>query len=215
MCLISASAPSITSSSHIKFWANVGARLSSFYFSNMLGFALGLGKDSRENVTPLDSFSHVCCLLPPIRLSAPVSRRSVLSSASPLLPPTCPPLSLPRIASCVIHLTPCFLNTSYLWGSALSTGSLVAFWQDVVHWRREWQTTSVFLPWEPHSTKRQKDRILKEELPRLVGAQYATGDQWKNNSRNNEGMEPKQNNTQVWMWLVIEARSDAIKSNIA
>ena len=40
--------------------------------------------------------------------------------------------------------------------------------------------------------KRQNDRIPKEELPRLVGAQYATGDQWRSNSRKNEGMEPKQ-----------------------
>ena len=40
--------------------------------------------------------------------------------------------------------------------------------------------------------KRQNDRILKEEPPRSVGAQYATGDQWRNNSRKNEGMEPKQ-----------------------
>ena len=40
--------------------------------------------------------------------------------------------------------------------------------------------------------KRQNDRLLKEELPRLVGAQNATGDQWRNNSRKNEGMEPKQ-----------------------
>ena len=43
-----------------------------------------------------------------------------------------------------------------------------------------------------NSMKRQKDRTLKDELPRSVGAQYATGDQWRNNSRNNEGMEPKQ-----------------------
>ena len=43
-----------------------------------------------------------------------------------------------------------------------------------------------------NSMKRQNDRILKEELPMSVGAQYATGDQWKNNSRKNEGMEPKQ-----------------------
>ena len=43
-----------------------------------------------------------------------------------------------------------------------------------------------------NSTKRQNDRILKEELPRSAGAQYATGDQWINNSRKNEGMEPKQ-----------------------
>ena len=42
------------------------------------------------------------------------------------------------------------------------------------------------------SMKRQKDRILKVKLPRSVGAQYATGDQWRNNSRKNEGMEPKQ-----------------------
>ena len=43
-----------------------------------------------------------------------------------------------------------------------------------------------------NSMKRQNDRILKEELPRSAGAQYATGDQWRNNSRKNEGMEPKQ-----------------------
>ena len=43
------------------------------------------------------------------------------------------------------------------------------------------------------SMKRQNERIPKEELPRSVGAQYATGDQWKSNSRKNEGMEPKQN----------------------
>ena len=43
-----------------------------------------------------------------------------------------------------------------------------------------------------NSMKRQNDRILKEELPRPVGAQYATGYQWGNHSRKNEGMEPKQ-----------------------
>ena len=42
-----------------------------------------------------------------------------------------------------------------------------------------------------NSMKRQNDRILKEKLPRSVDAQYATGDQWRNNSRKNEGMEPK------------------------
>ena len=46
-----------------------------------------------------------------------------------------------------------------------------------------------------NSVKRQNDRILKEELPRSVGAQYATGDQWRNNSRKNEGMEPSKNKT--------------------
>ena len=43
-----------------------------------------------------------------------------------------------------------------------------------------------------NSVKRQNDRILKEKLPRSVGAQYATGDQWRNNSRKNEETEPKQ-----------------------
>ena len=43
-----------------------------------------------------------------------------------------------------------------------------------------------------NSVKRQKDRTLKNGLPRLVGTQYATGDQWRNNSRKNEEMEPKQ-----------------------
>ena len=43
-----------------------------------------------------------------------------------------------------------------------------------------------------NSMKRQNDRILKKELPRSVGAQYATGDQWRTNSRKNEEMEPKQ-----------------------
>ena len=42
-----------------------------------------------------------------------------------------------------------------------------------------------------NSMKRQKDRTLKDELARSVGAQYATGDQWRNNSTKNEGIEPK------------------------
>ena len=43
-----------------------------------------------------------------------------------------------------------------------------------------------------NSMKRQKDMTLKDELPRLVGAQYATGEEWRNNSRKNEETEPKQ-----------------------
>ena len=46
-----------------------------------------------------------------------------------------------------------------------------------------------------NSMKRQNDRMPKEELPRSVGAQYATGDQWRNNSRKNEGKELKQKQT--------------------
>ena len=48
-----------------------------------------------------------------------------------------------------------------------------------------------------NSMKRQKDKTLKDEFPRLVGAQYATGDQWRNNSRKNEEMEPKQKQNPV------------------
>ena len=57
-----------------------------------------------------------------------------------------------------------------------------------------------------NSVKRQKDTTLTEELQRSVGAQYATGDQWRNNSRKNEGWNQSKNNTQLWMGLVIEAR---------
>ena len=65
-----------------------------------------------------------------------------------------------------------------------------------------------------NSMKRQKDRTLKDELPRLVGAQYAAGDQWRNNSRKNEEMEPKQKQYPV-VDVVMEVKSDAIKNNIA
>ena len=64
------------------------------------------------------------------------------------------------------------------------------------------------------SMKRKEDRTLKDELSRWVGAQYATGDQWRNNSTKNKEMEPKQKQHPV-MNMVMEARSDAVKSNIA
>ena len=47
--------------------------------------------------------------------------------------------------------------------------------------------------------KRQKDIIMKDELPRSLGAQYATGEDWRNNSRNNEETKPNENNAQLWM----------------
>ena len=57
-----------------------------------------------------------------------------------------------------------------------------------------------------NSMKRQKDITLKDELPRSVGAQYATGDQWRNNSRNNEETEPKQKQHPV-----VDVTGDRIK----
>ena len=81
------------------------------------------------------------------------------------------------------------------------------FWQNVVHWRREWQTTSAFLPWEPHEQhENAKSWTLKDELPRSVGTQYATGDEWRNNSRKNEGMEPKQK-----QYLAVDVTGDRSK----
>ena len=57
-----------------------------------------------------------------------------------------------------------------------------------------------------NSMKRQKDMTLKDELPRSVGAQYATGDQWRNNSRKNEETEPKQK-----QYPVVDVTSDRSK----
>ena len=62
--------------------------------------------------------------------------------------------------------------------------------------------------------KRQKDRTLKDELPRSIVSQNAIGNQWRNNSKKNEEMEPKQNNNQLWMWLMMEVKSDAVKNII-
>ena len=66
-----------------------------------------------------------------------------------------------------------------------------------------------------NSMKRQKDKTLKDEIPRLVGAQYATGDQRRNNSRKNEETELKQKQHPVVNDLVMEAGFNAVKSNIA
>ena len=63
------------------------------------------------------------------------------------------------------------------------------------------------------SMKRQKDRTLKDQLPRSVGAQYATRDQWRNNSRKNEA-KLKTTPSCGWDWW-IEARFNAVKCNIA
>ena len=66
-----------------------------------------------------------------------------------------------------------------------------------------------------NSMKKQKYMTLKDELPRSVGAQYATGDQLRYRSIKNEETESKRKQRQLWMGLVMEARSDAVKSNIA
>ena len=66
------------------------------------------------------------------------------------------------------------------------------------------------------SMKRQKkNRTLKEELPRWVGAQYATGEEWRNNSRKNEEMEPKLKQHPVVDVTGDRVKADSVKSNIA
>ena len=65
------------------------------------------------------------------------------------------------------------------------------------------------------SMKRQKDRTLKDELCRLLHVQYATGDQWRNNSRMNEEMEPKQKQHPVVDVTGDRSKSDTVKINIA
>ena len=66
-----------------------------------------------------------------------------------------------------------------------------------------------------NSMKKQNDRTPKDELPRSVGAPYTIGDQSRNNPRKTEEMSQSNNNTQLWMCLVMEVKSDAVKGNIA
>ena len=64
------------------------------------------------------------------------------------------------------------------------------------------------------SMKRQKDRTLKYELPKSVGAQYAMGDQWRSNSRKNEETEPKQKQRTAVDVTGDGRKSNAVKSNV-
>ena len=66
-----------------------------------------------------------------------------------------------------------------------------------------------------NSMKKQNDRILKEELPRLAGAQYTTGGQWRNNSRKNEGMKPKQKQYPAVNVTSDRSKVQCCKGNIA
>ena len=68
----------------------------------------------------------------------------------------------------------------------------------------------------PRNTmKRQTDRAQKDELPRSVSAQYATGDQWRNTPERMKGRCQSKNNTQLWKGLVMKVKSTVTKSNIA
>ena len=60
------------------------------------------------------------------------------------------------------------------------------------------------------SMKRQKGMTLKDELSRLIGAQYASGKEWRNSSRKNEEAKPKQKHWAVWLCLVVNVKFDAV-----
>ena len=89
------------------------------------------------------------------------------------------------------------------------------FWQNEVHWRREWQTTSVFLPWVPmNSMKRQKGQWRMNspgrQVPNMlleIGGKI-TPERIKRQSQS-------KNNSQLWMWWMMEVKSNAVKNNIA
>ena len=66
-----------------------------------------------------------------------------------------------------------------------------------------------------NNMKRQNDRTLEDKLPRSAGAQYATGDQWRNNFRKNAETEPKQKQHPVVDGTGNEVKSNAVKNNIA
>ena len=103
-----------------------------------------------------------------------------------------------------------------MWGHPGRVGHGGEVWHNVVHWRREWQTTSVFYLENPmNSMKRQNDRILKEELPGQQVPNMLLEISGEITPERMKGWSQSKKNTQLWMWLVIEARSDAVKSNIA
>ena len=66
-----------------------------------------------------------------------------------------------------------------------------------------------------NSMKRENYMTLKDELPRSVGAQYATGEEWRKTSTGIKGLNQHGNNAQLWICLVVKVKSDAVKSNIA
>ena len=102
-----------------------------------------------------------------------------------------------------------------VWGHPRWTGHGGEVWENVLHWRREWQTTSVFLPWEPHEQHEKAKRTLKDELPRSAGANMLLEISGAVTPERMKGWSQRKNNAQLWMWQVIEVKSDAVKGNIA
>ena len=102
--------------------------------------------------------------------------------------------TLPKLITWITTLW----NLMKLWGMPCSVtqdgwGHGGEFWQNMVHWKREWQTTSAFLSWEPHEQHEKEKRYHMERWkPRLLGAQYTTREERRNSSWRNEEAESKQ-----------------------
>ena len=102
--------------------------------------------------------------------------------------------TLPKLITWITTLW----NLMKLWGMPCSVtqdgwGHGGEFWQNMVHWRREWQTTSAFLSWEPHEQyENEKRHDMERWKPRLLGAQYTTREERRNSSWRNEEAESKQ-----------------------
>ena len=106
------------------------------------------------------------------------------------------------------HMTTALSNSlklkPYLVGPPRQTDHGEEFWQNMVHWKMEWQTTSAFLPWELHEQYEKSKRLtLTDELSRSVGVQYATGEEWKNTAERRRGWAKAETTSSyvcVWWW---------------
>ena len=108
-----------------------------------------------------------------------------------------------------------FLELSCFFNDPVDVGNLISdrMWSTGEGNRKPLQYSCLENP--INGMKRQKERTLKDELPMLVGTQYTTGDQWRNNYRKNNRRSQSKNNTLLWIWQVMEVKSVAVKSNIA
>ena len=106
-----------------------------------------------------------------------------------------------------------------VWDYPRQMGQSGEFWQNVIHWRREWETTPVYLPWELHELYKQaKYMTLKDEPPRSEGPQYASGEEWRrttNSSERTKWLDQSENDAQLWVCLAMKVKSDAVKNRIA
>ena len=145
----------------------------------------------------------------------PASPRERLAGATTKLPLPCPSsefIFLPLLSS--------LWNSMKLWAipcRATQDGSVLVESSDKMRSTGEGNGKPFQYSWlenPMNCMKRQKNTTLKE-LSGSVGALYTTGEEWRNNSRRNEETEPKQKHHQLWMWLVMKVKSNAVKSNIS